>query len=111
MISRSNCEGLDEKPDERLPPQILGDDLRFAHSVLKVKQYVRAKSSVLRLKGELIPLRSSALISTRLSGGATKKSALNSNELKFESPDEIMYHVMAVRYTVVMLSTNRLSKN
>ena len=43
-----------------------------------------------------------------LSGGATKKSALNSNELKFESPDEIMYHVMEVKYTVVMLSTIRL---
>ena len=49
-------------------------------------------------------MRSSALISTRLSGGATKKSALNSNELKFESPDEIMFHVMEVKYAVVMLS-------
>jgi hypothetical protein len=77
--------------------------------VLKVKQYVEQKASVDLLKGD--SLCSSPLISTRLSGGATKKSALKSNELKFESPDEVMYLVMEVRYTVVMLSTILWSNN
>jgi hypothetical protein len=45
---------LDEKPDERLPPQIPGHDPRSAHSVLKAIRYLRARSLRLLLKGELI---------------------------------------------------------
>src|SRR5262249_17395822 len=63
-------------PHGRLPSQIPGDDLRFCHSGLKARRYLR--SLRLLLKGELIPFTFLSLTSTQINGGARAEIAPDS---------------------------------